>query len=119
VNDTVRDSQWYIDRGSPDPVADPEPLGDEEKRAAWLAAKHHGTPGLIHTDSLGRKFYSVADYGNGKRVATWSEIDLFARTTTLFDEAGRNISSQVMNMIGGLMYSKTAEKGERWVFTDV
>lgn len=119
LNDTVRDSQWYIDRGSPDPVVDPEPLADEEKRAAWLAAKHHGTPGVLHTDSLGRKFYTIADYGGGKTVTTHSEIDLFGRITTLYDEAGRNISSQATNLIGALMYGKGAEKGEKWVFTDV
>src|SRR5205807_9908380 len=35
-NDTVLDSKWYADRGSPKPT-DPE-LTDPETRAAWLAA---------------------------------------------------------------------------------
>ena len=40
ANDTVKESQWYTDRGSPDPITQPEPLNDPERRAAWLAAKN-------------------------------------------------------------------------------
>src|SRR5205807_2990716 len=46
ANDTVKQSQWYTDRGSPDPTTQPEPLNNQETRAAWLAAKHADTPGI-------------------------------------------------------------------------
>src|SRR5947208_9277680 len=65
-NDTVLQSPWYAERGSPDPLTQPEPLDDPEHRAAWLAAKHANTPGTVHFDSLGRAVYAVSDYGNGK-----------------------------------------------------
>src|SRR5205823_2228796 len=48
ANDTVRQSTWFSDRGSPDPLMQPEPLTDPERRAAWLAAKHADTPEAIH-----------------------------------------------------------------------
>ena len=56
-NDTVMDSQWYVDRGSPDPNG-PAP-SDPQQLAAWKAAQHHNTPSRIHFDSLGRPILSV------------------------------------------------------------
>ncbi|MHC4675901.1 MAG: SpvB/TcaC N-terminal domain-containing protein, partial [Planctomycetota bacterium] len=50
ANDTVKESQWYADRGSPDPATQPEPLNNPERRTAWLAAKHADTPGVTHFD---------------------------------------------------------------------
>src|SRR5262249_60834316 len=41
-NDTVLQSAWYVAHGQPDPNG-PAPLADAA-RAAWLAAKHAGTP---------------------------------------------------------------------------
>ena len=61
ANDTVLDSQWYAERGSP-AVSDPEPA-DPATRAAWLAATHADTPSVVHFDSLGRAVYTVADRG--------------------------------------------------------
>lgn len=117
ANDTVKDSQWYIDRGSPD-ANDAEPA-DAETRAAWLAARHYNTPGIAHTDSLARTIYTIADYGNGKTTALYSETDTVQRYAKAFDQIGRNISEGYVNMLGQPIYGKTAEKGERWVFTDV
>ena len=65
ANDTVKESQWYANRGRPDPTAEAEPVGDPERRAAWLTAKHANTPGAVHLDSLGRPIYAVSDYGGG------------------------------------------------------
>lgn len=118
VNDTVKDSQWYADRGSPDPAVDPEPVGDEEKRAAWLAAKHYDTPSVSHTDSLGKSFYVTVDYGGGKTTSTYTENDPGKRYAYVFDQLGRKISEGYANILGASMYGKNAEKGERWTFTD-
>lgn len=117
VNDTVSDSKWYADRGSPDPLA-AEP-NDPEIRAAWLAAKHDNTPGIAFTDSLGRTTYAVTDYGNGKTTSVFSETDLAGRFSKMYDQLGRNVSEGYVNLIGQSVYGKTAEKGERWIFTDV
>lgn len=118
VNDTVKDSQWYIDRGSPNPDLIPEPI-DAEQRAAWLAAKHYNSPGTAHTDSLGRTFYAITDYGNGKTANVYSESDLAGRYAKMYDQLGRNVSESYTNLIGAAIYGKSAEKGEQWIFTDV
>lgn len=118
VNDTVKDSQWYKDRGSPEPATDPEPL-DPEQRAAWLAAKHHNTPAVSYSDSQGRSFYRVADYGGGKTSVVYSESDLTGRYSKMYDQMDRNVAESYANLLGAAIYGKTAEKGERWIFTDV
>ncbi len=116
VNDTVKSSQWYADRGSPDPLgAEPN---DPETRAAWLAAKCDETPGVSHIDSLGRTFYKISDYGNGKTTSVYSETDLAGRYSRIFDQLGRKVSEGFVNLIGKAIYGTTAEKGERWIFTD-
>ncbi|RYG54339.1 MAG: insecticidal toxin complex protein, partial [Chitinophagaceae bacterium] len=115
--DTVKDSQWFIDRGSPNPTAT-EPL-DPEHRAAWLALKHYNTPSVSYLDSAGKGVYSVADYGNGKKTNVYSQSDLTGRYSKLFDQLGRKVSESYVSLSGIPMYSKTAEKGERWILTDV
>jgi RHS repeat-associated protein len=117
-NDTVKESRWFTERGSPDPDIDPEPA-DPEQRAAWLAAKHHNTPAIIHTNSLGKPFYSISDYGNGKTVRVHAENDLIGRFSFLFDQMDRKIAESYTNLAGTVIYGKTAEKGEQWVFVDV
>ena len=116
ANDTVKDSAWYTDRGSPDPLAS-EP-SDPEQRAAWLAARHHDTPATVHSDSLGRAFYAIADYGNGKTSAIFSENDAAGRYSKAYDQLGRLVSEGYVNMLGQAMYGKSAEKGENRVFSD-
>ncbi|MEJ7805951.1 MAG: hypothetical protein WKG03_08540, partial [Telluria sp.] len=66
ANDTVLESQWYADRGAPDPGR-PLPVDlsgrltvTPDFRAAWLAARHAGTPSLSILDSLGRAVIAIA-----------------------------------------------------------
>lgn len=117
TNDTVKDSQWYIDRGTPNPDTEAEP-NNQERRAAWLAAKHYDTPAIIHTDSLGRTIYAIADYGNGKTTAVRSETDLLGRYSKVFDQLNREVATGNTNMVGTAIFGKSAEKGERWIFQD-
>ncbi|MFQ6538811.1 MULTISPECIES: SpvB/TcaC N-terminal domain-containing protein [Aphanothece] len=119
ANDTVKQSQWYADRGCPDPTAQPEPLNVPERRAAWLAAKHADTPGLIHFDSLGRPVYAVSDYGGGKTAAVRSESDLTGRFSKMFDQAQREVASGFVGMAGTAIVGDSAEKGHRWTFQNV
>jgi len=118
LNDTVKDSEWYIERGSPDPdVVAVEP-SDPDERAAWLAAKHYDTPGTAHTDCFGKTFYAISDFGNGKTTSSYSETDLARRYLRVFDQKGRKIAESYNDLLGKRMYGKTAEKGEDWLFTD-
>jgi hypothetical protein len=91
ANDAVKESQWYVDRGSPDPATQPEPVNNPERRAAWLAAKHANTPGILHSDSLGRPIYAISDYGGGKIAIVCSESDLTGRFSKLFDQMQRKL----------------------------
>ena len=119
ANDTVKESQWYVDRGSPDPAIQPEPLNDPERRAAWLAAKHADTPGTTYFDSLGRSVYAVSDYGGGKTAAVRSESDLTGRFSKLFDQEQREVASGFVGMAGTPILGESAEKGRRWTFLNV
>lgn len=116
ANDTVKQSRWYADRGSPDPAAQPEPLNDSERRAAWLAAKHADTPGIVHFNSLGRPAYAVSDYGSGKTAAVRSESDLTGRLSKMFDQQQREVASGFVGMAGTPIVGDSAEKGHRWTF---
>jgi RHS repeat-associated protein len=118
ANDTVLESRWYADRGSPDPANQPEPVSDPERRAAWLAAKHANTPGALHFDSLGKAIYSVSDYGSGKTAAVRRESDLTGRLSSLFDQQGREVASGVAGMAGPIL-AVSAEKGSRRAFANV
>jgi len=117
ANDTVMDSDWYADRGSPDPVLDPEP-SDPEERAAWLAAKHHETPVTLYLNSMGRPFYSLSDYGGGKTSSVYFEKDLSGRYSFMFDELGRKVAETYTNILGESIYATSVEAGERWIFSD-
>ncbi len=119
ANDTVKESQWYADRGSPDPATQPEPLNDPERRAAWLAAKHADTPGVIHFDSLGRPVYAVSDYGGAKMATVRSESDLTGRFSKMFDQKQREVASGFVGMVGTPIVGESAEKGRRWTFQNV
>jgi RHS repeat-associated protein len=57
ANDTVLESRWYADRGSPGTVLT-EPT-DPDQRAAWLAAVHSNTPAQTHLDSMGREVIAI------------------------------------------------------------
>ena len=118
-NDTVRQSRWFTERGSPDPTAEAEPSNDDERRAAWLAAKHDDTPGTTYFDALSRRIYAVTDFGGGKRAAVRSEMDLTGRTSRMLDALGREVSAGFVAMAGIACWGESAEKGRKWLFQDV
>jgi RHS repeat-associated protein len=118
ANDTVLESSWYADRGSPDPAAEAEPA-DAERRAAWLTASHAGTATLGVTDSLDRAIYVRADNGAAGQPATRVAIDLTGRVVRLFDALDREVSAAVADHRGVPGHIVTAEKGERWLLADV
>ncbi len=119
ANDTVKTSEWYVDRGSPDPATEPEPLNDPTRRAAWLTAKHAGTPEVTHFDSFGRTVYVISDYGGGKTAARRFEIDLTGRMARQFDQERRMVSDRFVGMTGLPIVDDSAEKGRRWSFHNV
>jgi len=119
ANDTVKESQWYADRGSPDPTTQSEPQNNPELRAAWLTAKHADTPATVHFDNLGRPVYAIADYGGAKTASVRSESDLTGRFSRLFDQKQREVASGFSGMTGMTIYGESTEKGRRWTFSNV
>lgn len=116
-NDTVRDSQWFIDRGSPNPDVVSKP-NDPEEKAAWYTAKHHNTPSVFLMDALGRPITTIAHHKTDQTASVLFLSDLFGQNTQTFDQLNRLVSQGSSNILGNPTYSKTAEKGEKWIFQD-
>jgi RHS repeat-associated protein len=88
-NDTVLESAWYASRGRP-PASGPQPTGDPEQRAAWLAARHANTPTVSQYDGLGRLFLLVAQDRTYQDDGTFT--DAFHETRTALDITGNALS---------------------------
>ena len=110
-NDTVLDSDWYADRGSPDPIGN-EP-NNPETRAAWLAAKHASTATEMHLDALGRPFYSIADNGVQGSYATHTELDILGNPLSVTDARGHVVMSTVYNALSVPCKTESMDAGER------
>lgn len=124
-NDTVQESQWYIARGSPDPQG-PAP-NDPEQRAAWLAAKHHDTPAVVHLDTLGRPILSIEhnrieqtdQFGNVTGIQdeyyqTRITLDIEGNARDIVDARGNTVMSYGYNILGARVYQNSMDAGERW-----
>lgn len=114
-NDTVRDSQWYIDRGSPDPLQPPP--ADAGQRAAWLAAKHHGTPAVSHTDTLGRVFFTEADTATEK-ITSHTKLDIEGKETEVTDALNRKVMQYTYDLLGRSIRQISMDAGVRWIILD-
>lgn len=125
-NDTVMQSQWYIDRGSPDPAAAEPTLGSEdpETRAARLAARHSMTPLVQHFDTLGRTFLSVEHNKNFDETEqsfsdefyyTALDTDIEGNLRKVIDARGNTLMQYKYDMLGNLVYQKSRDAGQRWL----
>jgi RHS repeat-associated protein len=118
ASDTVLDSRWYADRGSPDPAA-AEPT-DPATRAAWLAAKHANTPVVSHLDSLGRTYQTVADGGPAiGGISTLTEFDIEGNVRSVTDARGVIVLTQVQDLAGRVVQTTSPDAGPRWTLPDV
>lgn len=117
ANDTVLESRWYADRGSPAPGGpapdEPEPL------VAWQTASHGGTPTVRHADVLGRAFLSVADAGPLGTWETRTVLDITQNPLAVIDPMGRTAQSQIFDMRGHPLGQNGMDTGERRVLTGV
>jgi RHS repeat-associated protein len=135
-NDNVLESEWYARRGSPSPsgpeprapagTTDPETLRTvAETRAAWLAAKHAGTPTLSMLDSLGRSFLSIAHNrveAAGATIDTWlesrSDLDIEGNQRSVTDARGVVVLRQDFDVAGRVLHSSSPDGGDRWSLLD-
>lgn len=114
--DTVMDSDWYVDRGSPDP-ADPEPL-DAETRAAWLSAKHYNTPEIMHLDAQGRTFLTIED-NKTETLESRKKIDIEGNEREITDALGRIVISYEYDMLGSKLKQTGLDAGSRYTINNV
>jgi RHS repeat-associated protein len=115
-SDTVLESRWYADRGSPDPAA-AEP-SEAEARAAWLAAQHADTPAIVHFDTLGRHFLTIDDNGPAGRYRTRRELDIEGNQHAVIDTRGRTVIRRQFDMLGSTLLIDSAESGRTLVALD-
>ena len=116
-NDTVMDSQWHVDRGSPAPN-DPAP-NDPQQLAAWKAAQHHNTPSTVHLDSLGRPILSVEYNGGDDFIPTRIELDIEGNAKRVIDARGNTVMTYAYDMLGHRVYQNSMDAGERWMLNNV
>jgi len=116
-NDTVVESQWYVDRGSPKP-ADPEPT-DPETRACWLAAHHANTPAIAHLDVLGRTFLTIADNGPDGKYQTHVKLDIEGNQLVITDARGNQAMVNTFDILKRKLYMHSVDAGQRWILHDV
>jgi RHS repeat-associated protein len=110
-NDTVVASQWYADRQS-------LPLNDPERKAATAAALHANTPAVVHLDTLGRTFLTIADNGTAGKYETRVKLDIEGNQRSVTDARQRNLLSQDFDMLGTVIHSKSVDAGERWMLNN-
>ncbi|MEX2961168.1 SpvB/TcaC N-terminal domain-containing protein [Microbulbifer sp. TYP-18] len=116
ANDTVLESEWYQERGQPDP-AGTEPA-DPDARAAFLAARHAETPTVRHFDSHGGAAMLRADLGGGTTADVVTEADITHRVTRIRDQLDRVTVEAELGLGGQPIRGWSAERGWRFTFSD-
>ncbi len=120
ANDTVLESDWYTERGSPLPAA-PEPT-DPDERAAWLATQHANTPSITHLDTLGRAFLAqVTNRLDGADVLydTHTTLDIEGQPLVITDALGHHTITQRFDVAGRRLRVDSLEGGTRLTLPDV
>ncbi len=120
-NDTVGESQWYADRGSPDPdLAEP---ADPQQRAAWLTARHHLTPYTKHLDALGQPVYQISHFRNDAHadvfVSNTTETDVQGRVVKITDDRQNIVMQYRYDMLGTEVYQEGMDAGTHWILHHV
>ena len=126
-NDTILESQWYIDRGRPDPDVDLPSTATKEEMAAWKGAKHANTPASVYLDSLGRPVLSIEHNGKDQQApikkdrfyTTFIQLDFEGNTRAVIDARGNEVMSYKYDMLGHRVYQKSMDAGQRWMFNDL
>ncbi len=105
-------------------------LGQPEQDAAEKAAVHASTPAVVHFDSLGRPFLSIADIGVNGRQETRTEQDIRSNPLLVIDDRGNPVMSYQVGVDGNprvsgydlarrLLFENSMDAGERRVLADV
>ena len=102
----------------------------DEASAAIKAAVHADTPGIVHFDSLGRPFLSVADNGPDGQFRTRTEQDIEGNPLRIIDDRGNvvmvyrvevngNPPAPGYDVAGRNLYVNSMDAGERRALGDI
>jgi RHS repeat-associated protein len=106
-------------------------FGAEEQAAARKAAIHAGTPTVVHADSLGRTFLTIAHnkFKHSNTPPADPPVEEFHRTRIILDIEGnqrevidakdRVVMRYDYDMLGNRIHQASMEAGERWMLNDV
>lgn len=105
--------------------------GPQEQAAARKAAIHAGTPSVVHADSLGRTFLTIAHnkfkYSNTSAAdppieefhRTRINLDIEGNQREVIDAKVRVVMRYDYDMLGTRVHQASMEAGERWMLNDV
>jgi RHS repeat-associated protein len=100
----------------------------DEAAAALKSAAHAGTPAVVHFDSLGRSFLSIADNGPGGEVPTRIDFDIEGNTLSTTDARGNVVMAHALggsllvtgyDIAGRQLYENSMDGGERRMLPDI
>jgi RHS repeat-associated protein len=127
ANDTVSESEWYLNRTSR--LIDAELIAEGkdpglEKIASDNAAKHYDTPKTLHFDTMGRVILMTE---HNKHISTeasefyntQSELDVEGNLRKVIDARGNEIMIHKFDMLGTMVYQQSADSGQRWSLDNV
>jgi RHS repeat-associated protein len=119
-NDTVTESDWYAART---PYGGSDPSLEAEERAADLASVHYGTPSVVHLDTLGRPFLSIAhnkdEEGDPVFYETKTLMDIQGHVLGVIDARGIQADpiyyaeERIYGMLGQSLQVISVDAGDR------
>ncbi|MEB3103554.1 SpvB/TcaC N-terminal domain-containing protein [Ferviditalea candida] len=126
-NDTILESSWYHKRANrlidaELMVAGKDP--EREKAAADQAAKHAGTPKVLHLDSLGRLVLAVehnkhVKAGEDEFYLTRADLDIEGNLRKVTDARGNAAMQYKYDMLGNKVYQISMDAGKRWLLMNI
>ena len=102
-----------------------DPLRREEQQAAFKTSVHANTPAIAISDSLGRKFLSIAHnrleeegVAVDQYFATRTELDIQNNQRAIIDALGRVNTRYEYNMLKTRLRQNSIDAGTRWMLND-
>ena len=99
---------------------------DPERIAAGKAAVHRQTPAVVHFDTLGRPFLTIAhnrfernDTIVEEKYPTRLELDIEGNQRVVIDAKERIAMRSDYDMLGNRIHQTSMEAGEHWMLNDV
>jgi len=124
MDDAKRLERWPDQDKNGSPLPHNQRRRKAEKQAAEKAVRHAKTPTVVHFDSLGHPFLTVADNGtdgNGVDlfIATRTELDIEGNERAVVDAKSRIVMAYEYEMLGNRIKLHSMDAGARWMLNDV